>query len=106
MAEDSRKMAKLVDKALGLASSAVGGVVASALFRPVWKMVAHEEEAPKATDAQRGWRVVLVSAAVQGAVFGAVKAVVERWGAQGTANLSVAGPETNRWDGGPRHAHR
>ncbi|PZS16754.1 MAG: hypothetical protein DLM54_10740 [Acidimicrobiales bacterium] len=85
-------MAKLLYRPLGLVSSAVGGIVASALFRRVWRVVAQEDEAPKATDAERGWREVLVSAAAQGAVFGAVKAVIDRGGATWFRRLTGTWP--------------
>jgi predicted metal-dependent enzyme (double-stranded beta helix superfamily) len=60
-----------------------GGILAGAVFKQIWKRVAGEEEAPEATDRNRGWGEVVVAAALQGAVFAAVKAIVDRAGAQG-----------------------
>jgi hypothetical protein len=70
-----------------------GGLLASAVFKQLWKRVAGEEDAPRATDESRGWREVLVAAAVQGAIFAAVKAAVDRGGATGFKRL------TGRWPG-------
>ena len=43
-------MAKLVYKPLGLFFSVLGGILAGALFKRLWRAVAHESDAPKATD--------------------------------------------------------
>jgi hypothetical protein len=84
--------AAVLYKPLGLAASVTGGVLAGALFKQVWKLVAGEEEAPEATDSGRGWREVIVAAAVQGAIFGAVKAAVDRGGATAWHRLTGAWP--------------
>ena len=85
-------MARVVYKPLGLIVSVLGGIVAGALFKRIWKTVAQEEEAPKATDERRGWGEVVAASAAQGAVFGGVKAVVDRAGATGFAKLTGAWP--------------
>ena len=85
-------MARLLYKPLGLVVSVVGGLVAGAVFKRVWRSVAREEEAPKATDARKGWGEVLAAATVQGAVFGGVKAAIDRAGATGFARLTGAWP--------------
>ena len=55
----------------------VGGLLAGAIFKKIWKLAAGEDEAPKATDASRGWREILTAAALQGAIFAVVRAA--RW---------------------------
>jgi hypothetical protein len=85
-------MARLIYKPFGLLVSVLGGLVAGSIFKRVWKAVAHEHEAPKATDEGKGWREVVVAAAAQGAVFGGVKALVDRAGATGFAWLTGAWP--------------
>lgn len=85
-------MARVIYKPLGLLVSIVGGVVAGAVFKRVWRAVAHEEEAPKATDERRGLAEVVTAAAAQGAVFGGVKALIDRGGARGFAWLTGAWP--------------
>lgn len=84
--------AKLLYKPLSVATGVVGGLVASALFKQVWKLVADEDDAPDATDEDRGWGEVLTAAALQGAIFALVKAVVDRGGAEGIRKISGTWP--------------
>lgn len=81
-------MTKLLYRPLGLAASVLGGMLASALFKRIWKAVAHEDEAPKAKEGQYSWRQVVPAAALQGAVFGSVKAAVDRGGLKGFEKLT------------------
>jgi len=67
----------------GLLFSVLGGVIAGALFKRMWRVVANEDDAPDAKDRDRGWGEIVTAAAVQGAIFGTVKAVVDRAGAKG-----------------------
>ena len=85
-------MAKLFYKPFGLVFSVLGGIVAGMIFKRIWGAVGDEDEAPEATDETRGWGEVLVAAAAEGAVFGAVKALVDRAGATGFAHLTGAWP--------------
>lgn len=70
-------------KPLSWAVSAAGGVLASLAFKQVWKRVTGNDEAPSATDRDFGWSQVIIAAAAQGAIFGAVKAATDRAGAVG-----------------------
>ena len=81
-------------KPFGLLISVLGGVLASAVFRKVWTLVAGEPDAPDATDRDRGWGEVLLAAAVQGALFGGVKALLDRAGATGFAKATGTWPGT------------
>jgi len=85
-------MARLLYKPFGLLFSVLGGIVAGAIFKRVWRVAAHEEEAPEATDRRRGWRENLAAAAAQGALFGGVKALIDRAGATGFARVTGAWP--------------
>jgi hypothetical protein len=85
-------MTKLAYKPFGLVASVLGGLIAGTLFKTVWKTVAREADAPNATDAHRGWREVVLAAALEGAVFGAVKATLDRAGASGFARLTGIWP--------------
>ena len=85
-------MARLLYKPLGLFVSVLGGLIAGAVFKRLWGAVAREDEAPQATDERRGWSEVIAAATVEGAVFGGVKAVVDRTGATGFARLTGAWP--------------
>jgi Protein of unknown function (DUF4235) len=85
-------MARLLYKPLGLIMGVLGGLIAGTVFKRVWGVVAREDEAPKATDARRGWGEVIAAAAVEGAVFGGVKAFIDRAGATGFERLTGVWP--------------
>jgi Protein of unknown function (DUF4235) len=81
-------MIKLIYKPVSILVSVLGGMLAGVIFKRVWKLAAREDDAPKATDARRGWHEVLAAAAVQGAVYGLVKAALDRGAAEGTRKLT------------------
>lgn len=85
-------MIKLIYQPLSLLASVLGRVLAGAIFKQVWKLAAHKDEAPKATNARRGWLEILPAAALQGAVYGVVKAAVGRAAAEGTHKVTGAWP--------------
>ncbi|MFE0022575.1 DUF4235 domain-containing protein [Amycolatopsis sp. NPDC059021] len=76
-------MTKLLYKPVSLAVSALGGVLAGLISKQIWKRATGREDTPTATDRAYSWRQVVLAAAVQGAIFGAVKAAVDRAGASG-----------------------
>jgi Protein of unknown function (DUF4235) len=73
---------------LGLLFSVLGGLAAGSVFKQLWKRLADEDEAPQATQADRSWREIIPAAALQGAVFGGVKAAVDRGGLKGFEKLT------------------
>jgi hypothetical protein len=85
-------MIKLLYKPVGMLVSVLGGMLAGAIFKRVWKIAAREDDAPKATDARRGWREILLAAALQGAIFALVKAAVDRAAAEGTRKVTGVWP--------------
>lgn len=84
--------AKLTYKPVGLLLGATSGVVAGALFRQVWKRLGREKDAPDATDEDRAWSEVVMAAALQGAIFAAVKAAADRSGATVVRRLTGTWP--------------
>lgn len=88
-------MIKLVYKLVSMLVSVLGGLLAGAIFKQIWKLAARQDEAPKATDARRGWHEILPAAALQGAVYAVVKAAVDRSAAQGTHKLTGVWPGEN-----------
>jgi Protein of unknown function (DUF4235) len=84
---------KVLYRPLGTLISLLGGVAAGAAFSRLWRAVTGNDDAPSATDRDYSWREVLIAAAVQGAVFGLVKAAVDRGGAAGYRKL------TGEWPG-------
>jgi hypothetical protein len=89
-------MARLIYKPFGLVVGVLGGLAARAVFKRVWSAAGHEDEAPKPTDEDKGWREVVLAAAAAGAVFGGVKALIDRAGATGFAWLTGAWPGRSR----------
>jgi hypothetical protein len=85
-------MIKVFYKPVSVAVSVLGGMIAGAVFKRVWKLAAGEEEAPTATDIRRGWPEVLLAAALQGAIFALVKAALDRGAAEGTRKLTGVWP--------------
>lgn len=77
----SHVAAKVAYRPVGLLLGVGAGLVSGLLFKQVWKLVEGEQDAPHATDQDRGWGEVVIAAAIQGAIFAAVKATVDRAGA-------------------------
>ena len=65
---------KIAFKPVGI----LAGVAGSAVFNRVWRKANNGREVPESTDTTRTWREVLIAAALQGAVFAVIHAVVER----------------------------
>jgi predicted metal-dependent enzyme (double-stranded beta helix superfamily) len=86
-------MIKFAYKPVSILVSVLGGMLAGAIFKRVWRLAAHEEEAPAATDVRRGWPEVLLAATLQGAIFALVRAALDRSLAEGTRKL------TGKWPG-------
>jgi predicted metal-dependent enzyme (double-stranded beta helix superfamily) len=74
---------KLLYRPFGLVVSVLGGLLAGALFKQIWRLVSNEDDTPDAKDRERSWAEIAGAAAIEGAVFGAVKAVLDRAGAAG-----------------------
>jgi hypothetical protein len=54
--------------------------------------VSDEPDPPNPTDSHYSWREVLAAAAVEGAVFGLVRAAIDRGGARGYQKLTGVWP--------------
>jgi hypothetical protein len=83
---------RLLYKPVGLTLSVVGAQIAARTFKSIWAMLGNDKEAPKSTDRDRTWREVLLAAALQGAVFGGVKAAIDRFGATRFEQLTGVWP--------------
>ena len=84
---------KLMYKPIGMLVGVLGGLLASTVFNKVWARVAGTEEAPDATDRKATWGQVLLAATIQGAIFGLVKAAVDRGGAVGYKKVTGEWPD-------------
>jgi Protein of unknown function (DUF4235) len=88
----NRLAMKLLYKPFGTLAGIVSGLVAGALFKLIWRAIAHEDDAPSAKDQHRSWTEVVSAAAVEGAVFGSVKAAVDRAGAVAYSRVTGVWP--------------
>ena len=83
---------KLLYKPIGTIAGVSAGLVAGAIFKRVWQVVAHEDDTPDAKDRYRSWPEVIAAATLQGAIFAVVKAAVDRAGAEGFARVTGVWP--------------
>jgi predicted metal-dependent enzyme (double-stranded beta helix superfamily) len=86
------KGAKIAYRPIGLISGVVAGAVSGAVFKQVWKLVAHEDDAPGAMQSEYTMSEVLLAAAIQGAIFAVTKAAIQRVGARGFTKLTGSWP--------------
>lgn len=92
--EQTSKSAKILYRPVGLVAGMVSGALAGLLFRQVWKRVSsNTDEAPSALKSEFPLREVLLAAAIQGAIYAFVKAIVDRGGARAFQKL------TGEWPG-------
>jgi hypothetical protein len=92
---------KLLYKPFGLIAGILAGIAAGAIFKRIWNLLANDDETPDAKDKFRSWPEVIAAAAVQGAVFGGVKAAVDRLGATGFEQLTGVWPGKSKPKRGP-----
>jgi Protein of unknown function (DUF4235) len=93
--EKGSTSAKILFRPWGLAGSLLAGALAGSVFKQVWKHATpgDQSDAPGALQSEYRMRDVLVAAAVQGAIFATVKAVINRGGARVFQRL------TGEWPG-------
>jgi predicted metal-dependent enzyme (double-stranded beta helix superfamily) len=84
---------KIMYKPIGMLVGVLGGLAANAIFNKVWAKVAGGDEAPDATDKKATWGQVLLAATIQGAIFGVVKAAIDRGGAEGYRKVTGEWPD-------------
>jgi Protein of unknown function (DUF4235) len=82
--------ARMLYKPLSLLFSILGGALAGAVFTQLWRVVGDGEDAPKPDEPDHSTREVLLAAALHGAVFGVVRAAVDRAGAKGYRRLTTS----------------
>ncbi len=80
----SSKSAKVLYQPWGLAASLLGGIVAGEIFQQVWKRLDPDssDDPPKPLQSEYRLRKILIAAAVQGAIFTVVRALIARGGAR------------------------
>lgn len=84
--------AKLAYRPVGLIGGILAGTLSGIVFKQIWKAVANEDDAPSALQSEYAMKEVVLAAAVQGAIFAATKAAIERAGARGFKQLTGTWP--------------
>jgi hypothetical protein len=85
-------MAKALYAPIGILSGVLGGLIASTIFKQVWKRVAGADDPPTPRQSEYTWKEIVAAAALQGAIFSVVKAIINRGGAKGFERLTGAWP--------------
>jgi hypothetical protein len=84
---------KALYKPLSIATSVAGGLLAGKVFTEIWQRISpSDQEPPEAKDLTRSTREALIAAAVQGLIFGLVRAAVDRASAKGYRALTNDDP--------------
>lgn len=80
----STKTAKILYRPWGLAASLLGGLIAGQIFQQVWKRLDRQGsgDPPKPLESSYRLRKVVLAALLQGAIFSAVRALIDRGGAR------------------------
>jgi hypothetical protein len=89
----SQELEKVAFKSINFALGVAAGAVAGLVFKEVWRLAAGDDNAPDAGDENRGWGEILFAAALQGAIFAVVKALVHRGGAIGVRKVTGEWPD-------------
>jgi Protein of unknown function (DUF4235) len=84
--------AKVAYRPVGLLSGMIGAAIAGMVFRQLWKRVSDEDDAPDALEREYPWREVILAAALQGAIFAVVRAVINRGGAEAFRKVTGTWP--------------
>lgn len=79
--------AKILYRPVGIVSSIIGGLVASLLFKQVWKRVSptvdeDHSDPPGPLESEYPLKEILLAALLQGAIYSVVKTLVDRQGAK------------------------
>ena len=88
----SSKGAKLAYRPIGLIGGILAGTLSGIVFKQIWKQVSDEDDAPSALQSEYSMKEVVLAAAIQGAIFAATKAAIDRAGARGFKHLTGAWP--------------
>ena len=80
----SSTSARILYRPLGLVGSLIGGLIAGLVFKQIWRLATPGEQSdpPKALETEYPFKQILLAAVVQGAIFSAVKTIIDRQGAR------------------------
>jgi hypothetical protein len=84
MSESTSRWAQILYRPVDLLSSAVGGLLAGAIFKQVWRRAAPGDtpHPPTALETKYPFKEILLAAAVQGVIFSVVTTVIDHQGAR------------------------
>lgn len=78
--------AKVLYRPVGFVSSMAGGLIASLLFKQIWKRVSPSadsgDDVPGPLESEYPFKEILLAAVLQGAIYAGVKTAVDRQGAR------------------------
>ncbi|MBM9459137.1 DUF4235 domain-containing protein [Nocardioides sp. zg-536] len=82
--KSTSKSAKVLYRPWGLIASLLGGLIAGQIFQRVWKALDPQspEDPPTPLQSEFRLRKIVLAAAVQGAIFTVVRALINRGGAR------------------------
>lgn len=82
--QQTSKSAAILYRPVGITSSIIAGVIAGQIFQQVWKRLDPDssEDPPKPLESEYRLRKIIAAAAVQGAIFTVVRALINRGGAK------------------------
>lgn len=87
------KVSKVAYKPVGLLLGMTAGAIAGIAFEQLWRAVPGTGDPPQVMDRDRGIGEILVAAALQGAVFAVVRAIVDRGGGHAVHRLTGHWPD-------------
>lgn len=79
--KQTMESAKRAYRRVGLVSGMIGGLIASQGYRQIWKRVARNGD-PQPLSTAYPLKEILISSAVQGAIYALVKTIIDRSGAR------------------------
>lgn len=86
-------MIKVLYKPITIVLGIVAGLLAGKVMATVWDKVGDDSDVPPDPEQKdTNWRMVLLGAALQGAIYATVKAAVKRGGAQGVEKMTGTWP--------------
>jgi hypothetical protein len=76
--------AKILYRPVGIVSSIAGGLLASLIFKQVWKRVSAGDgvDPPGPLESEYDFKEILLAAVIQGAIYSVVKTIIQRQGAR------------------------
>ncbi len=82
--QQTSKSAAILYRPVGLASSIIAGMIAGQIFQQVWKRTSSGEDSdpPGPLQTEYPLKEILLATAVQSAIFGVVRTLVNRGGAR------------------------